>query len=160
IGHPLAAGGWALVALLVLGVTAIALRRRGRATDAPWERLSTSLICIATLMAVHHFAYDLLLLTLPVLALAGHRLPSGFLNRRWEVVLFVLYGILAANYLGSGSVMSRLEGYRSVYLVVASLNGLALLVIFLIYTVRVIQTAARPMESRSSSALTLSGEQD
>jgi Glycosyltransferase family 87 len=155
IGHRLSTGGWVLVTLVVLGVTAGILRRIGPPTDAARERLSNSLICIATLLAVHHHAYDLLLLTAPVVALTSHGLPPGFLSRRWEVVLYVLYGVLAANYLGSLSVLSQLEAHPLVWMMLASVNGAALFAIFLIYAGRTV----RIREDRPSAARWPSGRE-
>lgn len=125
-----------VVAVVVLGIAGAALRRIGPATPGPSARLSSSVICIATLLAVHHHAYDLLLLTGPFVVLRSHGLPLGIVSRRLELVLSGLFLLLAANYFGTISVLSRLGGNRPLWWTVAALNELALLAIFCIYVFR------------------------
>lgn len=133
LGHPFTAGAQVLLALVVLGGTAVVLRRLQPTADPAKARLSASLICLATLVGVHHQAYDLVLLAAPLVVLASHALPVGLVQRRWELVLYALYGVLALNYLGTLGVLSRLEDQPVLWVAIASLNGAALLAIYLIY---------------------------
>lgn len=148
MGKPLPTSGMVVLTLTVLGAAAVALRRIGPRSDAAVARLSDDVICIATLVAVHHHAYDLLLLTAPVVVLASRGLPSGYLSRRWEIALYALYGLLATNYLASLAVLSHLEDHPVLWMIIASLNGAALLAIFLVYVSR----AARIMSGRIGAA--------
>jgi hypothetical protein len=141
-GQRLSSVAQGVVMLLVLGVAATALRRIGPAIRGPTARLSNSIICLATLTAVHHHAYDLLLLTGPAVVLRNNGLPSGMISRQLGLVLFALFILLAANYFGSVSVLSRLGDNRPLWHAVASLNELALLAIFCIYAFRSLALAA------------------
>jgi Glycosyltransferase family 87 len=149
-GQRLSSVAQGVVTLLVLGIAAAALRRIGPATQGPTARLSSSIICLATLVAVHHHAYDLLLLIGPVVVLRKNGLPPGMMSRRLDLVLFALFILLGANYFGSVSVLSRLGGNRPLWLAVASLNELALLAIFCLYVFRSLALAA---DRRAISAL-------
>lgn len=149
-GKPLPTSGEVVLTLAVLGVAAVALRRIGPRSDAAVARLSNDVICISTLVAVHHHAYDLLLLTAPVVVLASRGLPSGYLSRRWEIALYVLYGVLATNYLASLAVLSHLEDHPVLWMMIASLNGAALLAIFLVYVSRTTRIVNRRIGSTAA----------
>jgi hypothetical protein len=88
--------------------------------------------CCAVLLSVYHQAYDLLLLTLPVLALVPV-LKRGSSNRPAIFIEAGLFIILAGNYLTTESVLAALHPGEVGRIALLSINGLALLAVFLIY---------------------------
>ena len=92
-------------------------------------------------MSVHHQAYDLLLLVAPAIAVITSSLPVAFLVRRRRVALIALVCLLGVNYVTTLSVLHRLEHERGLWVLLASLNGALLLVMFLVYVTPLI---ARP----------------
>jgi hypothetical protein len=133
MGGWIGSGPYLLISLLVLVATARAIRTTG----APWRgqgaNLSASLVCLGMLLSMHHNAYDLVLLTAPVIFLARSSLPPHLLRPQWRLGLLTLYALLGANYVTTLSVLHHLEHHRPAWLVLASLNGALLLGIFLIY---------------------------
>ena len=132
-GAPLSMGWQVLVALLVVGSAAYAIHRIGARPEPAERRLIQSLMCIAILASVHHHAYDLLLLTPPVLTLAVGALPPGLFDPRARVALLALFGLLALNYAAANAVLSHLRDAPMIWLAVASSNGAALLLAFMAY---------------------------
>jgi hypothetical protein len=133
-----------LIAVVVLGTAAWALRVRERTKRASHDAVSTSIICIAMLLSVYHHAYDLLLLTQPAVALASSRLPDALRmpSRRWAVMAG-LFAILALNVGASNSALARLHLVdvsritdpltHVVWLALVSINGVVLLSLFIIF---------------------------
>ena len=140
-------GGWmssvpyALVGIVMLVVTGAVVRRVGRSGQE--ANLSATLICLGILLSVHHNAYDLVLLVAPVVFVARSSLPPIFQQRSVRHSLLALFGVLGCNYVTTFSVLHRLEHRRAAWLVLASLNGVLLLTLFLIYVACVLGLARR-----------------
>jgi hypothetical protein len=134
IGWPL----YALTTLVVLLITVFAIRAIPSPAREPGAHLSVSLICLATVLSIHHNAYDLVLLVAPVVVLAKFTLPRDLFTARSRIGLLVLYSLLGANYVTTLSVLHRVEHHSLLWLVLASLNSALLLVIFSTYVVLVI----------------------
>jgi hypothetical protein len=141
IGRRLPPPAYLAVVLLVLGAAAAVLRSIRRLKDAEVPHLSATIVCLAILLSVHHHAYDLVLLTLPVAALVRSRLPAFFILPRRRRGLLLLVSLLAVNYVTTLSVLHRLKDHRAAWLPLASLNGVLLLALFLIYVLPVIARA-------------------
>jgi hypothetical protein len=152
-GQPLSAVAQVLVTLAVLIVAGFTVRRvagRGSAEAT----LSTSIICLAVLVSVYHQVYDLLLLTLPFVALVYRRLPAALLLPRFRWQALGIFALLAANYVSGNSVLRRLQLVTEVGggvlmpkaggLLVGSINGLALLLLFAYYCRAGLRAGYRP----------------
>ena len=96
------------------------------------------------LLSVYHQAYDLLFLTLPFVALVYGRLPQPIHAPAVRLPLLALFTFLAMNYAVGASVLSRFGlvvesgGHQAIMrepvaVILTSLNGLALLAVFVAY---------------------------
>ena len=103
---------------------------------------------MAILLSVHHHAYDLVLLTPPMLVLVADGLPNDLLGSRTRWMLLALFGALALNYASAEAVLSHLRDVRPVWLLLASSNGAALLLIFLLYLGATVRRFAPAREGR------------
>jgi hypothetical protein len=148
LGHPLEPAWRAALGLAVLGAAVYAIRRIGPRPGVREARLILSIICVAILLSVHHHAYDLVLLTPPMVILVADRLPSDLLGRRTRWTLLALFGMLALNYASADAVLSHLRDDRPLWLLLASSNGAALLLIFLLYLGATVRRFAPARESR------------
>jgi hypothetical protein len=155
LGHPLGGAAQLLTALVVLGAAAVALRVGAGAdsTHDPYDVVSTSIICVAMLFAVYHLNYDLLLLTLPAVALARGRLPVELRPPRRRWVLLALLTVLAVNPGSSNSLLVHLHLVdvsritsplaHAVWLMLVSTNALVLLILLcMLVTLRLRGAAA------------------
>jgi hypothetical protein len=114
------------VAVLALaGLVLAALRRGGRAVRGP---VATALVCTATLACIYHQAYDLLLLVPPAMALVAARVSAD----GWTRVLLALLVLPMANYLATDTSLRRLDLEGTAWVVVTSLNGVAVTAAFLL----------------------------
>jgi hypothetical protein len=116
----------------VLGVAALGVRRLARDRDRLRAgRLAAALGSVAILLCTYHQAYDALLLTAPLVALAvGRWAPLRLTTPRRRAVLLSLLAIPVVNYLDTHAAMDFL-GIRGLGVVAnASVNGLALLAAF------------------------------
>jgi hypothetical protein len=139
-----------LVAVLVIGLVALALRRRRTSRYQPDEPGPTwaesGLICSGILLCGYHIGYDLLLLAWPAVALALRIVATRTDTPVREWLALGLFAVLAGNYLTSFAIIEALRntiGLPPVLsLALASLNGLALLLLFGLYLYEV--TRVRP----------------
>jgi len=132
LGHPLGDPSQVLLTVLVIAVSgyAVYLLRKDRSTQA--QDLTIGTVCTAVLLCGHHVGYDFLLLTVPALAVLFHGAPT--LGQRYaptvrRLFLF-LFTIPALNWAATASVLSALQPSPSVWLVISSLNGIALIAMF------------------------------
>jgi glycosyl transferase family 87 len=134
-GDPLPAAAQALVGAGVLTVAAAAMWLRGARGDEDADILA-GLICVAILLSGYHQAYDLSLLILPAVVLT--RSPPGRepLGPGIRLLLGGLLLALGANYLSSEGVLAGfgLERGSRAWLLLTSLNAVALLLTFAAYT--------------------------
>jgi hypothetical protein len=137
MGRRLGAGEYLIVTLLILSATGAALRSLGRSDDPRVARLSAAIVCLGILLSVHHQAYDLVLLVAPTIAVVQLALPKDFLRTRRRLALLGLVGLLGLNYVTTLSVLHRLNRHGHLWLALASLNGVLLLVMFLILVIPV-----------------------
>ena len=133
-GRPLSHGEEAVITILVLAVAALLIRRVRRSESRPGaQALTEAIICIATLLCVHHMDYDLLLLALPLAALVYRRTPGLLENPTVRLGTLWLFALMAANYVSTQSVVDRLEPGAALWFALASANALMLVLIFAIY---------------------------
>ena len=133
LGRRLFFGEYLVVTVLVLGIAAAALRSLSRTNDERSARASMGVICLGVLLSVHHHAYDLVLLVAPVIAVVVGALPTQLLDAPRRVALLGLFGLLGMNYVTTLSVLHRLANQGLLWVLLASLNGAALMAAFLIY---------------------------
>ena len=134
LGHPLGSAGDLVLFAAVLAITALAIRRLRRRTDDGAERLSASLICLAVLACTYHQTYDLVLLALPLTAAATalREGRGGAVSLLYWVALGAMV-LVAANYLVDGWTMNKLRPSQGWWLIITSVDGLALLAVLLAY---------------------------
>ncbi len=139
-GRPLGTVGEASILLVLLGVAAVALRvlvgQNGREARA----LATTVVALAALTAIHHQPYDLLLLTLPCVALLGRRFPPAFYTPKLYWSLVVLLAVLAFNYVATFSGVTALGLSGLPLRLVTEVNPIALLALFVLVVSAVIVT--------------------
>lgn len=127
-GRSLGTGAQLAVTILVLGVASVAFARAAR--GGPRTRLlAETIACLTVLAAMHHQIYDMLLLALPVAALASGRLASarGPVRGRMRVALLALLVVPAVNYLAADTAIDYLRLSRPAWLVVTSADAAAIL---------------------------------
>jgi hypothetical protein len=144
LGRPPGLPAECLMALVLLGAAATALRVLGKARDT-WA-LGVTIICLTMLATFHHQPYDLLLLTLPCVALLSHRYPEFLYRSPSYWPLLVLLGVLAFNYVTTHSTLALLRLGGSAELTLALINGVVLLATF------VLVVAATLANGRKSAA--------
>lgn len=164
VGSTVATTTQVAIAAVVLAVAAVIVRRLAATDTDAATRLAMSVTFIAILLSMYHQAYDLLLLTMPVASVVFRKLPPMFAASKMRIVLLSLYAFLAFNYVASYSVLIKLglvgaSGENDVatgglWLVLVSLNGLVLSVIFMVY----VSAAVRSLRSRfSGTSLAFTG---
>jgi hypothetical protein len=148
LGEALPAAAEVGLLIGLLAVAALAIRRLSRSdaslTNGAAGPLSAGLICVAVLVCTYHQTYDLLLLAMPLAAVATGRWAPAQSAGPWaRGLLLAALALLASNYLVSGTAIGRLGitgGWRTA---VVSLNGAALLLAFLIYVVSALRFSRR-----------------
>ena len=139
-GRPLSHGVEAVITILVLAVAALLIRRMRSAASTPgYQPLTEALICIATLLCVHHLDYDLLLLALPLAALVYLPTPGLLESAAVRTGMLWLFALMAANYASTRSVLDRFHPDTPLRFALASANSLALVLIFAIYGLTVLR---------------------
>lgn len=129
VGVPLGRGEIVLT-VVVIALGCLAVRRLARESDAEAVSLSTTIACLTLLLCVYHNAYDLVLLVAPLTLAVTGRWCSAAL--RWTVLAGLL--IPFVNFAATHSGLQRL-GLTTASLVgqlVLTVNGVALLVVFLV----------------------------
>jgi hypothetical protein len=141
------AGGWihsawyGMLSILVLAVAGRAVWVLRSTRTGEGARLSASLVCLGILLSLHHNAYDLVLLVAPVVFLVYRSLPGILQAPFTRYALMAAFAVIAGNYVTTHSVLHRLEGYRPLWLVLASLNGAFLVVVFIVFLVSAMRYA-------------------
>lgn len=125
-----------LIGLAVLSVGAFAVWRMAdnEGEAAGMRPVSATLICLTVLACTYHQAYDSLLLTLPVTALAAdlwipRRAAQPLL--RWVLLGFLL--LPAVNYLATATAIERFHVGAGCERAVTALNAAAVLLAFALY---------------------------
>ncbi len=129
LGHPLGDGSQIVLTGLVVLVAAATVHFDKDDHSRTGHQVMLGVICTGVLLCGHHVGYDFLLLTVPALLLVFDGLPGG--ARPLARSLFLsLYAITALNWLATDSFLKALRPTRPVWLFIASLNGVALIVLF------------------------------
>ena len=144
IGTWISPAWYGLLTVLVLGITGRALWALRSTPAGEASRLSASLVCVGMLLSIHHNAYDLVLLVAPIAFVIQRSLPGVLRERGTRYGLLAVAAVLACNYVTTQSVLHHLEGHRLAWLVLASLNGGLLLVMFGVLVVSAMSYARSP----------------
>ena len=134
LGYPLGLMQELGVLIGILGASALGVSRLERVQEGGAPLLSASLICVAVITCTYHQTYDLLLLALPLTAVAMRRCPlptSG--NAGIRLLLLAALAVPAFNYLVSDSGLRHVGSSNAWWLAVTSLNGGALILALLLY---------------------------
>ncbi len=121
-----------LITLVILTIGGLGLRRLAGRADEAARQLSMGLICVSIIICTYHQAYDLVLLALPLCALALRTEPwASHPSLRW--VMMALLTLPAFNYLSSGTALDYLHLHGAAWVAVTSFNPVALTAAFAIY---------------------------
>lgn len=143
--------GTVLLAGLVLALVVLALRiekkRAGTISEASgWAGLSPAtcgLIWSGVLLCGYHLTYDVLLLVWPFVAVVLEIREAGRRTTAVQWMTLGLYLVLAGNYLTTAAVLELLSPtYPLLSLMLASLNSVALLLLFCLYLYQVLKPTA------------------
>jgi hypothetical protein len=127
---PLSDVNQVLLAAAILLLAGCVLRLLARQASDDSNAAAVGIICLATSLVGFHRGYDLVLLVGPVVAAAvPHPVPA--MPSQLRLLLLVLFSILALNWIATESVLSRWQLSRSLWLIVTSLNGVCLVLLFL-----------------------------
>ena len=141
-----------VISMGLLGLGMLAVGRLAAASERTrWLRVG--LACLTILTFTYHQNYDLLLLTLPLVALATD--PEALL-RAPDALRWTLVGLMAttfANHLVGGAVVNVLRLGSWERLVVASLNGLAVLAALLTLSAIALLAPARRFHAGPTGTL-------
>ncbi len=130
-----APGGVGTITELVIGAAVLlvavwALRaRRAAHTSNELTHGDAAIVCTATLLCVYHQSYDLLLVVWPAVALATDRWHVGSRWMRSALLTVLLFPFL--NYVATETTVGALGLGSTSWVVAASLNALALAVVFI-----------------------------
>jgi hypothetical protein len=141
LGHGIGTVGELIVAAALLMLGIVLVRRLARSTEADNARsVEAGIASLVILLAFYHQPYDLLLLVLPLTVLSAAISRSGGVRHaRVHALLFVLLLVPMANYFLFG-VPAALLGLAGPWRVAAaSLNGAAVLLALLIWSVVVLR---------------------
>jgi len=128
LGQHFGTAGELAILFGILGFSALVIWRLDRFRDETCRVLSASLICVAVLACTYHQTYDLLLLTLPLTAMAvAPWEPTGLVSPWLRWPLLTMLALPACNYLMSDTGLRLFATSRRTWLAVTSLNGGALL---------------------------------
>jgi hypothetical protein len=147
LGEPLSGAAQSVVFLGILGVASWILLKTAGIDDQRFGTLKTGIICLATLLSIHHQAYDLLLLTLPLVGLVYHRFPKEFYASFRYPISVGLFVLPAINYAATHSVMRFVQQGSGLWLFITSINGLLLLALFFLWVQSLNrETMSQPIE--------------
>lgn len=154
-GTSLGAVGQWLVSALVLVLGALALRGLGREKpgeeSSGREAVATGVICVTMLLSVYHQSYDTLLLILPLVAVVADRLPVPAQLPGLRPKLLGLMALLALNYASTESIVSALQSSRAIWVLLASINSVALVLMFYLYVRLALLAPTRAVAVASSA---------
>jgi Glycosyltransferase family 87 len=153
-GRPLRSGTQAVIALAVLAAAAVVVGASWDVRGPGADGLIAGFACVAILLSGYHQAYDLVLLTLPAVVLARSPPAGSLLSPAVRLILAGLLLVLGANYLASEGALAMLGLERNSpgWLLLTSINAVALLFIYVVYAVGLTRLApARDAPARSSS---------
>ncbi|MFL5493934.1 MAG: glycosyltransferase family 87 protein [Gemmatimonadales bacterium] len=142
-GRPLRSRTQVLIALAVLAAGAVVVVA-GRDLLGPGaDGLIAGFVCVAILLSGYHQAYDLVLLILPTVVLARSPPAGSLLSPAVRHMLAVLLLALGANYLASEGALAKLGLERNSlgWLLLTSVNAVALLLTYVVYAVGLIRLA-------------------
>jgi hypothetical protein len=121
--------------VLISGASAAIVHVRRKAAGHDVDLFCLSVACLAILTSAYQLSYNLLLLVLPLAAVVFNRWAprTGETGRRMRWVLIAVLSIPFVNVLDAPRVVGRFEPRSLAWLGLTSVNGLAVLLAFLVY---------------------------
>ena len=157
VGAPLSSVEQVLLTTGILLLAVAVLRLLAKHPTRQADTLAVGIICLTTSLIGFHRGYDLVLLTAPFVAAAvPGALPLGNRGVRW--VLLALYSILALNWIATESVLQRWQPSGGTWLLVTSVNGLCLIVLYLGYLGLSVQYHARILPRHADDRIEVAPE--
>lgn len=133
LGYPLSGPSQLLLTIALLAMTAGVVHRLSRRASPISLAISVALICLALLLTLYHLGYDMILLTSPCIALVAHGFPGLSEGSALRRVFIVLFAILATNWISTTAVLTALRPDHNLWLMLASINAICLLALFVGY---------------------------
>ncbi len=115
------------IGLVLLGIGALAVWRLSTRADQNARTLSNSVACLTVLTCTYHLTYDVLVVALPLTALATDRWAPSPANSRRRWLLLTLMALPAVNYLCTGRVLNSLDVMGPWWKTLTAVNGSALI---------------------------------
>jgi hypothetical protein len=156
LGRPPGAAVEILFGILILGSAGAILWKRepaaaigadpgtgGRVSDEGPRPPGDGLACLALLLGLYHQSYDTLILVLPIAALLWGGVGGAWDGwaRRWRWGLLALLLVPWLNLLATHALLNRLRPMRALWLPLATCNGAALLLAYVIWAWRMSRQA-------------------
>jgi hypothetical protein len=132
VGGPLSGLEQVLLTAGVLLISAAVLRLLAKHATLSADATAIGIICLATSLVGYHQGYDLVLLTAPFLA-AVMPSSSAWTPRGLRATVVTLFSIPALNWISTESVLAALRPSPTLMLVITSVNGLCVVILFLAY---------------------------
>jgi hypothetical protein len=132
LGYPLSDLAQALLTVGILLSAGLVLRSVTKHAGSDFRDGTVAVICLGLLLAGYHNGYDLVLLVGPCVALLAHRL-EGSANRNLRWIFLGLFIIPMINWIASLSVLKAWQPSHRTWVLVTSVNGLCLMVLFVGY---------------------------
>jgi hypothetical protein len=147
VGHSLSSASQLLLAACILGAAAVVIRRSAR--DERLQDVAIGLFCLATLLVGYHMGYESVLLTAPLLGLSVRGLaPAG----PWMVRIFlILFLIPALNWVTTVKVIAALHPAHLLWVLLASIDGVCIGLLFVGYFVLGLRTRATQTRSMNGA---------
>jgi hypothetical protein len=144
LGHPLPDTAQLGVTLGILVLAALVLRPRAANGVAEGDSTTVGIICLAVLLTGHHVGYDCLLLVAPCVALLLRPAdrPEGRPQARW--LFIALFAVPALNWASTQSVLEAWRPSPMSWLIVTSVNGVCVALLFALYLWQGVRDARRP----------------
>jgi hypothetical protein len=142
LGHAPSTAEEVGIALVFLGIGALAVWRIG--VSPTGRTLSNSIACLTVLTCTYHLTYDLLLLALPLTALAIDRWAPSHTTTALRWPLITLLAVPAVNYISAGQILSSLQIHGPWWTALTSVNGCALIAALCLYLTVAVRRITRP----------------
>ncbi len=143
-----------VIATLMILVSSLVIWLRSRSQENfACDGITTTLVCVTLIVSIYHHTYDTVILLLPWLAiLVGRHSDWQVIHPRVRWLLLTLLTVPFVNYLSTNMFTSRLASDGTLRMIVTSVNGISLLVAWV-----VLATLSLSLSSQRKEAQGISG---